>query len=86
MLIVWLFVYLFFSQSLMLAERACVYNMLINLMKTREAGKQKQERTVIIIKTFSLPFLTKEMLKSANTTRLIRCFMNAIYKSIVLCK
>lgn len=26
-------------QSLMLAERACVYNMLINLMDTREAGK-----------------------------------------------
>lgn len=29
-----------YPQSLMLAERACVYNMLINLMDTREAGKR----------------------------------------------
>lgn len=25
----------------MLAERACVYNMLLNLMETREAGKKQ---------------------------------------------
>lgn len=34
-------VLLVFLQSLMLAERACVYNMLLNLMETREAGKKQ---------------------------------------------
>lgn len=36
---------MFFFQSLMLAERACVYNMLLNLMETREAGKKHLIRT-----------------------------------------
>lgn len=53
----------------MLAERACVYNMLINLMKTREAGKelQKQECAVVRIhKAFSVLFLTEETFKAAK--------------------
>lgn len=29
-------------QSLMLAERACVYKMLLNLMETREAGRKQE--------------------------------------------
>lgn len=35
---------LFFPpQSLMLAERACVYTMLINLMESRESGEKTQD-------------------------------------------
>lgn len=33
----------FFLQSLMLADRACVYSMLINLMESREAGGKPQD-------------------------------------------
>lgn len=31
----------------MLTERACVYNMLINLMETREAGKRQTDTSEI---------------------------------------
>lgn len=35
-------------QSLMLAERACVYNMLLNLMETREAGNKLHPIQIIL--------------------------------------
>lgn len=35
-------------QSLMLAERACVYNMLLNLMETREAGEKLHPIQIIL--------------------------------------
>lgn len=41
-------------QSLMLAERACVYNMLLNLMETREAGKKTPSNPDYFKKTIVL--------------------------------
>lgn len=39
---------LVFLQSLMLSERACVYSMLLNLMESREAGKQRHPTQIIL--------------------------------------
>lgn len=55
----------------MLAERACVYNMLLNLMETREAGK-KLSNPDYFIKTIALLEVCITFVKTPERSSVVR--------------
>lgn len=67
----------------MLAERACVYNMLLNLMETREAGK-KLSNPDYFIKTIALLEVCITFVKTPERSSVVRNWL--VLELLLLCR